>query len=161
MSRYSDQLGFLVTTLEAITDIGRVHNRPRYGDAHEHWTTKLNGEDTIRAWEVGLEDPGTTNESTSQHFLHERRHWIIRGYLSLIDKDPLTGELSDSAASYHVINELGLAIASAINADPTMGGTALDHNEVQVTDPAVITIGGGFLCWGISLSVQATALIPR
>lgn len=146
------QRAWLRDTIAAIDDIGIVHDRPRYGDAHQHWVTTINGKDQIRAWELGLESPGVSVSRLSANHRHRYRTWLIRGYVYIGDDD----------ATYNTIIDLAGDIADAIDADPTMGGAALHTTTpVQVAEPVVLTIGGGTLCWGITLTVVPyTVVMP-
>lgn len=149
---YADQRDAIAAHLNAIADIGLVHDRPRYGDAHEHWVTQIGGVDTIRAWEIGVDEPGIETERIQQRHRHIWRNWRIQGYLGL----------EDQTASYHTILNLAEQIADTLETDQKLtgpagefpAGTCLDHEPVQTAAPTVLTIGGGFLCWGITLHLR-------
>lgn len=147
------QRAYLKATLEAVADIGRVHDRPRYGDAAEHWITTIDGVPQIRAWEIGLADGGVTAERLTANHRHRQRPWLIRGWVGLED--------ADDAATYKLIADLAADIADAVDVDPTWGGSALHAPPTTVGEPVVVTIGGGSLCWGITLqAVPYTVVHP-
>ena len=140
---YAAQRDAIATIMATIPDIGRIHTRPRYGDAYEHWVTTLNGIDQIRAWEIGLADPGIEPRRIQQNHRHKYSTFRIQGYISLADVD----------ATYDTVIELAEAIGNALDADQRLGNTMLDHEPAVIGEPVVLTIGGGALCWGITLTM--------
>lgn len=144
------QRAYLVAAISSVPNVGRVHDRPRYGDAFDHWIATIGGIPTIRAWELGLSPEGVRAVRTTQAHRHRYRGWLIRGWVGLEDDD----------ASYHHVTDLAGDIADAIDADRTWAGSALDTvAPTQVTEPDVVTIGGGPLCWGVTLSVVAYTVV--
>lgn len=150
-TEYEAQRDAITAIIGGIADVGRVHDRPRYGDAADHWITTIGGKPQIRAWEIGLEEPGTEVVRLQQAHRHRYRTWIIRGWVGL----------EDDAATYHTILTLAGDIADALDATQTLNGACLDHDPVQTGPPIVVTIGGGTLCWGINLTLMAwTVVLP-
>jgi hypothetical protein len=159
-AEYAAQRDRLVALVESVPDVGRVHDRLRYGDAAEHWLTQIGGIRQVRAWEVSLDDtgPGGSNtqvERLTQAHRHFYRPWMIRGWISLVDED----------ATYHTAVTLAHQIADAVDADPTLAGTCLQiHGPdgrgcCQVGAPAPVTIGGGAFCWAIEIRLTAYTVI--
>lgn len=153
MSEYTDLRNRIVSRINTVSNIGRVHDRPRYGDAHDHWIVTIDGVDQIRAWEVGL-DPGadTEVEDQEQAWRHRYRNWLIRGWVSLVD-DPGT---------YDVIVELSEGIADAIDADPRLGGLCHNTQPTQIGSPAPVFLALGEsepLCWGVELRLQTLNIV--
>lgn len=154
MSEYTDQRDRIVNRIGTVTDVGKVHNRPRYGDAYQHYVTDVEGVPTLRGWEVGLDEPGVEVIRHSQGWRQRNRWWYIRGYAAMQDE---TDHASD--AIYPVLMDLAEDIADAIDADRTLNGSCLDHDPVQTEEPVPITIGGGVLCWAIGLRFMAWTMI--
>lgn len=142
----------LVAHLEAITDIGRVHDRPRYGDAFTHWTTELDGQTQIRAWEVGIDEGGVTaNREDGQHYKTRHHFWKVRGWVGLVDDD------GNDTGSYTTILDLAHVIADAIDADFDLGGICLQHMLCQIGEPTPVYLPIGeaqALCWSIDLALE-------
>ncbi len=167
MTVYADQRDRIKVLGETVTDIGRVHSRPRYGDFAEHYqvgTAEGFSVPHVRAWEIGLADEGIkTSRVTGGGYRHRRRHWIIRGYVHLGDDDAANdpehpGTPAEIANTYTTIIELAEGFADAIDGDPTLAGTCLfihdeaGNNAVAITDPNPLMLGGGILTWGIALT---------
>lgn len=157
---YLAQRDAIAAVVSAIPEVGRVHKRPRYGDAADHWIVTYDGIPRIRAWEIGLNAPGiTATESTANHETR-RVPWIIRGYIGLEDNLGDNQEI-DGGGSIDQIITYGGRIADAIKADRTIGGTVLDLEQPPtVTDPVVVTVGGGSLCWGVSVTFVTWSVHP-
>ncbi len=149
---YASQRDAIAAKLESIPNIGRVHARPRYGDAFDHWVTTLNGVDQIRAWEIGLGDPGIAPRRIQQAHRHKYVTFSIRGYLSLVD------DAGDGSGSYDTIVTLAETIGNTLDADQRISDTMIDHEPTQIQEPLVVTIGGGALCWGITLNMTGYAI---
>lgn len=148
------QRAYLAQAARTVTDVGVVHNRPRYGDAYDHWIADIGGVPRIRAWEIGLSPEGVRTERTTQAHRHRYRGWLIRGYVGLEDDN------GADAGSYHHVTDLAGDIADAIDSDRTWDGSALDTvAPTQVAEPVVLTIGSGALCWGVTLSVVAYTVV--
>lgn len=148
---YIAQRDAIAAIVASISEVGRVHRRPRYGDAAEHWIVNYDGIPRIRAWEIGLGGPVVATDSTDA-FETRRWPWIIRGYVGLEDHLGDNPEL-DADGSYDTMLYLAAAIADAINADKTLGGVTLDiEAPPTITEPVTLTVGGGALCWGISVT---------
>jgi len=166
MSEFSTQQAAIKSIVESVAAVGRVHDRPRYGDAYDMWVV---GPDDgfdhpqIRAWEIALEDTIRTAR-VSNGFRHRYRPWSITGYLGLVDADHPDG--TPQSPTFGVISSLAEAIADAIDADPTLGGTCLHlhadgdgSNAVAVGRPVPIFIGGDVLCWAVVLTFTAYTVI--
>ncbi len=172
MSEYSDQRDAIMETIGGITDIGRLHDRPRNGDARHLWVTEIDGIEQVRAWELGLRDPGPTRERlTGGGHVHTYRHWQIRGWFSLVEPQDLLGEGAEGnddydsdwvGDNYIEIEELGQLIADALEdnrplssvANPS--GTCIELTLTpQITDPEALALGGGHLCWSIAIDFDA------
>ena len=168
-SEYNDQKDAIVAAISSVTDVGRVHDRPRYGDFRERWVTNINGQPQIRSWEI---TPGETQVvRREQGRRHRYRTWEIRGVVGLEDlaaeANPDEADPADTFAnaSYHVIQRLAGEIADAIDGartQHTADGTFIDHETpTQIGEAQVVTIGGGALCWGITLTITGyTILTP-
>lgn len=166
-SEYRAQRDAIVTAVASITNVGRVHDRPRHGDFRERWVTQIDGEDQIRAWEI---NPTTTEVvRREQGRRHRYRTWEIRGVVAVTDQgietegDP-RGD-TDPTASFHIIQELAGEIADALDGAReahTAAGAFTDHETpTQIAEPQVVTIGGGALCWGVTLTLTGwTVLTP-
>lgn len=152
---YTAQVTAIAAKLATVDDVGIVHTRPRFGDALTHWVTEIEGIPTIRAWEIGLDVEGIRVERTTQAHRHKWTTFLIRGYMSLgepeIDDD--TGEEVPTIGGYNTLVDFASAIGDALDVDPTVGGTMLDHNATQIGEPTPLVIGGGPICWGITLSL--------
>lgn len=150
MTDYEQQRDAIETILLSVADVGRVHNRPRFGDAFDHWIATIGGIDQIRTWEIGLDDPGVETERIQQTVLHRWRNWRIQGYVAVEDTDlPVD--------SYTLINSLAEQIADALDADFTLAGTCLSHEAVQMADPVTVRLplaGSTPLCWGVTLTMR-------
>lgn len=163
-TEFEDQSAALVNIIQAVDpDIGRVHNRPRYGDAYDNWIVQVDGIDQVRSWEVGLADDAVRSRR-DQAGRTRYRTFEIRGFVSIIDKPvdeaegPDWDEWVDSG--YWVINRLAEQITDAIDTNPslidpvTTNPTCIDIEEpCRIENAVPITIGGGFLCWGITIEV--------
>lgn len=158
MSEYTDQLAAIEAHLLTITDVGLVHTFPRLGSANEHWVTKIGGFDTVRAWEIGVIDPGTEVQRLQQSWLHRYRTWRIRGYVSIAPEEE---------GHYGTLLDLAELIQEAIDADQRLtgpanefpAGTCLDHDPVQTSAPEPIQIGGGPICWTADLTFRAWTIV--
>jgi hypothetical protein len=160
-AEYAAQRDRLVALVESVPNIGRVHNRLRYGDAADHWLTEIDGVAQVRAWEVSLDDGGQTTQVdriTSGGHRHFYRPWLIRGWISIIDSD-------EDDVTYPIAVTLAHQIADAIDADPTLAGTCLfthgadGRDCCQVGDPKPITLGGGIFCWAVEIRLTAYTVI--
>lgn len=155
MSEYSDQRDAIIGIVGAVPNVGKVHPRPRLGDAHDLYVVNLNGVDLIRGWEVGLGDPGVAPQRIQQAHRHRYRTWAIRGYHSIDDDGTITGD----GPSYDRMMDLAEAIGDALDADQRLGGTCLDHEPTTIGEPDAIGIGGGWLCWGITLTLTCYTVV--
>ena len=165
MSEYSDQRDAIVAIVEGVSGAGRVHDRPRWGDARSLWVTTIDDIEQIRAWELGLRDPGQTEERLTQAHVHTYRHWQLRAWFSLIEPQNLLGEGAEGLSEYDKdwvgdnyvrIIELGNLIKSALNADRDLTNTCLDMTlPPQMSQPEALTIGGGHLCWSLTIDFDA------
>ena len=110
MSEYSDQLAVIHTTVSAVTDIGRVYDRPRYGDAEQMWIVEIGGIPLIRAWEIGVNGETVTDRLTQGH-RSRFRPWRIQGYVGPIDVDDADPSVPEHDPSMNQIDvELGGSI---------------------------------------------------
>lgn len=165
-TEYDAQLTAIRDTILTVTDVGRVHDRPRLGDFRTRWTTTVNGTPQIRAWEI-TPGPGDVNRR-EQARRHRYRNWEIRGVVGLEDLGAETTEDqpadSDLTASYHTCVRLGGEIADALDAARAANvaaGTFIDTEPVQLSEPTVVQIGGGPIAWGITLTMRGyTILTP-
>ena len=173
MSEYTDQRDAIVAAVEGVTGIGRVHDRLRYGDAYEHWvvgpgTGRMEGDfevPQVNAWEVSLDDEGTKTDRISQGFRHRWRSWLVRGWVGLNDSDTEADGVGPPA-SYHTAADLALLVADAIDADPTLAGTALwlhspgdGQDAPDISDPRPLQIGGGVLAWAVEVRFTAYTVV--
>jgi len=143
---YATQLAAIAALGATITNVGRIHTHPRYGDAHDHWVTSIDGVDVIRAWEIGLDEGGIRGDRVTEAHAGHYYQWRIQGYVGL----------DDEAASYTDAVTLAEAWRDILEANPTLSGTCLDMvgdnaGSPDISDPVDLTIGGGFLCWGITI----------
>ena len=145
MTDYTQQRDVILGIVAGIDGVGRVHTTPRWGDFYELYVDESTDPSRILGWEIGLDEPGTETWRAQQGHVSRRRWWAIRGYVGL-ENEP---------ATYDLINELALAIQRAIDADQTLSDTCLEHDTVQTSEPVPITIGGGPLCWGVTLRFYA------
>lgn len=151
---YTAQVAAITAKMLTVPDVGVVHERPRFGDALTHWVTDINGVPTIRAWEVGLDGDGIRVERTTQAHRHKWSTFLIKGYMSLGEpEEDADGAEIPSVGGYGTLVDLALLIGDALDADPTVAGTMLDHNGTQIGEPVAMVIGGGVICWGITLSM--------
>ena len=169
MSEHTDQLAAIVTLVESVTDVGRVHDRPRLGDALTSWVVDIGGTPQVRAWEIGIQDGGIRVERlTGGGHHHYYRPWLVRGWLSIIEPEGADGDL-DSADithdqlfaldNYTKINDLAFLIATAINGNRKLDGSCLDlTTPAEMTEPKVLTIGGGPMCWSVDITFTAYTL---
>lgn len=164
---YDAQRTAIVAAVSSVTDVGRVHDRPRHGDFRDRWVTTINGIPQIRAWEV---KPGLTEViRREQGRRHRYRTWEITGMVGLEDlaaeSDPDAADPADTYddASFHVIERLAGEIADAIDTARTAhtaAGVFTDHETpTQISEPQVVTIGGGALCWGITLTITGWTVV--
>lgn len=140
-----------VDTVAAAADNGRddgtVYGFNQYGDAYEHWVLDNAGEPEIRAWEVAIDDEGIQHIRFQQGFRHIYYPWRIFGYHSLEDD-------RSNPTSFDALVDRADLIADAFAGDQRLNGAALDMSEEpNVSTPVPITVGGGFLCWGIDISL--------
>lgn len=167
-TEYNAQLARLVAAISSVTDVGRVHDRPRHGDFAQMWTTKIEGVEQIRAWEIS---PGPERvERIQQAHRHRYRTWEIRGVVGLTDLASDSGDEnldpvgdSNTDASFHIIHRLAGEISDAIEGVRDAGRDAGDWTDlldpVQKREPTVIEIGGGPIAWGITLTVEAYTIV--
>ena len=154
ISEYTDQRDAIITRINTVADIGQVHNRPRYGDAFEHWRFELNGVVGIRGWEVGVGEEGTRVERITANHRHRYRAWEVRGYVEVGD-DP-----DGNVGTYSTINDLALSVANAIDADRDLNGSAIDLTfPVQIDDPTTFEAAVGPLCWTVLLTFEAYTIV--
>lgn len=163
-SEYNDQLAAIIAAINGVTDAGRIHDRPRHGDFRERWVIKINGIEQIRSWEIAPGDIDVNRREQGRR--HRYREWTITGAVGLadmaIEDQPETLPTdTNTDASFHVIQRLAGEIADALDVDTTKAGSFIDTDPTDIDPPQVVTIGGGALCWGISLSfVGYTILTP-
>lgn len=165
-TEYDAQVTALHALISSVPDVGRVHDRPRAGDAETHWMTTISGVPEIRAWEIVLAPDAVNVERREQGRRHRYRTWQIVGYVGLRDTteiveggDQITPMDQDLGASWHVINRLAGEIADAIDATEDLSGTMINHFPVDIPAPDVVTIGGNHLCWGVTLSVTGYTIV--
>ncbi len=132
----------LAHIVAAVDPAARVYGSPQYGDAVDLYGEQGATPVRINGWELGLDDPGITAEQLTQGHRHRYYHWRAQGYFAS-DDDPY-GTMLDAAE----------AIATAVDADPLLGGVVTDHFGVQVEAPTYLAIGGSILVWGITLTVR-------
>jgi len=162
---YNAQLAALIAATKSITDVGRVHDRPRHGDFRERWVAKIDGLEQIRSWEIAPEQTEVIRREQGRR--HRYRTWAIRGVVGLSDmaledepQNPPADESTD--ASFHVAQRLAGEIADAVDVAReahVAAGTFIDHEPTQISEPQVVTIGGGALCWGITLTLTGYTVI--
>lgn len=156
MSDYTDQLAVIYATVTAtVGTAGVVHDFPRYGDVFSNYVK----DDQVNGWEIGLDAPGTIDTRETQGHRKRERHWRIQGYIAVLDVGTDGNYNLDEAGSYKTINDTAVAIADALEADFDLGGTALSHDPVTIEEPLQITIGGGVLCWGVSIIMRAISIV--
>ena len=142
-SEYNAQLARLVDAVASVTDVGRVHDRPRHGDFQEMWVAIIDGVPVIRSWTISVQNEAT--ERREQAHRHRYRTWEILGTVGMMDLDPADdedqpGDVHD-AASYHVINRLAGEITDAIEGDRAAGTAA--GTWIDLTDPPTTCQFGG------------------
>ena len=165
MSEFSDQLAGIVTAIETVTDVGNVHDHPRYGNAADFYIATIDDIRTIRAWEIGS-NGATVENRIEQGSRHRYRPWRIQGY-----HGPVDDELDDTGAvilqsGYKNCMEFGLLIGDAIAADRTLGGTCLDISTPDGTlgtstgEPNVLPIPSvGNLLWGVEVTFWTWTIV--
>jgi len=144
---HATQLARIAALGATITDVGRIHSWPRLGDLYEHYVVTIGGIEQIRAWEIGLDEPGIEGERQTEAHASHYYHWRIQGYVGL----------EDATAAYNTILALGEAWRAKLEADPTLGGTCLDmvgenQGSPDISAPDTVSPAGGHLCWGISIT---------
>lgn len=165
-SEYNAQLAAIRTAVLSVANVGRVHDRPRHGDFRERWVARINGLDQIRAWEISPQPDETIRREQGRR--HRYRTWQITGVVGLED---LAAEASPSEAtpndeftdaSFHTLRRLAGEISDALDtARPTWvaAGTFIDTDPAQQSEAQVITIGGGALCWGTTLTMRGYTIV--
>lgn len=163
-SEYNGQLDVIVAHVASVPNVGRVHDRPRAGSAEDHWTYEIAGINEIRAWEIS--PAGHSIIRREQGRRHRYRTWQIVGYVGLRDVTIIAeGGVENSPAdtdpdaSWHVINRLAGEIADVIDGDQRLSDTMIDHDPVEIPTPDVVVIGGGHLCWGITLTFTGYTIV--
>ncbi len=164
-TEYNAQLAALVAATATVTDAGRVHDRPRHGDFRERWVAKIDGIDQIRSWEIAPEQTEVIRREQGRR--HRWRTWAIRGVVGLSDmalEEEPENPPSDIAAdaSFHVTQRLAGEIADAIDAARAAhvaAGTFIEQEPTEISEPQVVTIGGGALCWGITLTLTGYTIV--
>jgi hypothetical protein len=115
----------LVSILEGVSGIGRVHNRVRYTTALETFRTLYSVSGFINAWSVSREATTEERKNTrhSDPISVVRVHrFRLRGFYSLSDTDGT--ELTFQALVDDVVE--------AIRANVTLNGTAVWNDGLQV-----------------------------
>ena len=160
MSDFTDIRDRIAVLVGGVTDVGRVHTRPRYGDAAEHWLTQIGGIDQIRAWEISLDyDAPTETDDPEQAWKHIWRPWIIRGWVDLIDGS--TDEPGPTE-TYPTVVELAGSITDAIDADRRLNGTCQRKSPCQVDNPSPLFLplgGGEALCWYTTIRFRTLNIV--
>jgi hypothetical protein len=167
-SEYDAQVEAIRTAILTVPDVGRVHDRPRYGDFRERWVATIGGVDQIRAWEISAQPDEVVRREQGRR--HRYRTWQITGTVGLedlsIEADPEASATSPNDsfpdASYHHLRRLAGEIGDALDtARPTWvaAGTFIDTDPTQQGEPTVITIGGGALCWGTILTIRGYTIV--
>lgn len=164
-SEYNAQLAALVAAAKTVADVGRVHDRPRHGDFRDRWVANIDGADQIRSWEIAPEQTEVIRREQAGR--HRYRTWALRGVVGLADmalEDEPENPPADEAtnASFHVAQRLAGEIADALDAARAAhvaAGTFIDHDPTQIGEPQVVTIGGGALCWGITLTLTGYTIV--
>ena len=170
-TEYNDQLAAIQAAILAVDDpanqvyIGRVHDRPRHGDFMQRWVTSIEGVDQIRAWEIAPNLNEVNRREQSRR--HRYRTWQITGVVGLTDmaaeedEDNPPGDVHTDA-SFHTINRLAGEIADSIDTAReahVAAGTWIHHDPTQISEPTVVTIGGGALCWGVILLLRGYTIV--
>lgn len=123
----------IVARLNAVADIGRVHNRERYAAALDQlkqlYYSAPHGQ--VRGWFVRREATSERNQIHDSAVEHTR--WRITGFMAF----------DDSAASDLIFDALIESVRDAFRADDTLGG-AVDQLSVPEA-------GGGSAETGIQL----------
>lgn len=149
------QAARIKTILEGITDVGVVHGYPRYGDAFENIVLEIAGVPLIRAWEIGIGEPGiAVDEASAGGYRYRRYPWMVRAYFSMDDE----GEAG--TPGYTTLLQYTGRAADALDADRNLGGTCLQHDYTQTSSPTPVFVppGSGFLCWSATLTLEAWSL---
>jgi hypothetical protein len=161
-AEYEAQRDAILAAIASVPQVGRIHDRPRYGDALTLWSTTIQGRAVVQSWEVRR--GATTPQRLQQGHRHRYTTWQIVGYVAIEDSSDPEGEPADrdNNASYHTINRLAGEIADALEAarlPAVAAGTWIDFEPVEVPEPVVVTIGGGALCWAITLELNGYTVI--
>lgn len=113
------------TILEAIPDIGRVHDYDRWEIDWDEFLTlfkaTVGGTDQIRGWTVHVQSdgssyPGTNNVGQFEHL------FLLRGYLGL----------QDSSATEKTFDDLVEAVQQAFMGNYTLNGSAMNTDPPQI-----------------------------
>jgi len=164
-SEYNAQLARIVAAIKTVIDVGRVHDRPRHGSFLDMWMTEIDGIQVIRSWEISVGPERT--ERLQQAHRHRYRTWEIRGVVAVMDLDPADDEAipadTHTDASYHLINRLAGEITDALEGDRLAGtaaGAWIDLLDPPTkAEPVVVEIGGGPICWGVTLTVVPYTIV--
>jgi hypothetical protein len=165
-SEYNAQLNAIRTAILTVPAVGRVHDRPRHGDFRERWVTNIGGINQIRAWEISPQPDEVIRREQGRR--HRYRTWQITGTVGLEDlaaeQDPNTTDPADAypAASFHVLRTLAGEISDALDAARpawVAAGTFIDTDPTQQGEAQVVTIGGGALCWGTTLTMRGYTIV--
>lgn len=165
-AEYNAQLEAIRTAILTVTDVGRVHDRPRHGDFRDRWTTTINGIEQVRAWEISPQPDEVVRREQGRR--HRYRTWQITGSVGLedlaLEADPDESDPNDSFtdASFHTLRRLAGEISDALDtARPAWvaAGTFIDTDPTQQGEAQVVTIGGGALCWGTTLTLRGYTIV--
>jgi hypothetical protein len=165
-SEYNAQLTAIRTAILTVPDVGRVHDRPRHGDFRERWIATINDVPQIRAWEISPQPDEVVRREQGRR--HRYRTWQITGVVGLEDlaaeADPNETDPADeyAAASFHILRRTAGEIADALDAARpawVAAGTFIDTDPTQQAEATVVTIGGGALCWGTTLTIRGYTIV--
>jgi hypothetical protein len=115
MTVYSDLRSALVTIMEAITDVGQVHNRPRYNADMsrflEHFKSTVDGVPQIRGWMLLREAAPLARERDVFGEVARLQGFVWVGVQSLIDG-------SDSYGAFQALCD---TVMAAFDDETTLG----------------------------------------
>lgn len=147
----------IVAVIEGVTDIGRVHDRPRYAKGQRDLVEHYYSEDhhQIRGWHVKRRTMAEIDPLTGAHGV-EITGWEITGFLAL----------DDDEATELTLDALVEALRTAFKANRTLTATVDDisANEegkavgLQLEDSDYVSFGG-VLCHRAKCALYTTRIV--
>ena len=145
-TNYEDLLAQIKTTLEAVSNVGKVYDYERYikdeATLKNLFGTTISDQYQLRGWTIT--SPAMAEEREAAYGLHQRTlDFVLRGYLGV----------DDNNASEKTARILAETVCDAFSTNPFLGGVAFGAEPAQLEQFEYRRFGN-VLCHYIEIKLQ-------